>query len=57
MHIFLGAAIIFSSVVQELKSQFGKALKTIESTANYTIESANSLFVQVIDIIVIHSLK
>eukprot|EP00088_Acartia_fossae_P044114 TRINITY_DN4675_c0_g1_i13.p1 TRINITY_DN4675_c0_g1~~TRINITY_DN4675_c0_g1_i13.p1 ORF type:complete len:538 (+),score=168.37 TRINITY_DN4675_c0_g1_i13:176-1789(+) len=32
--------------LQELKSQFGNALKTIESSANYTIESANSLFVQ-----------
>lgn len=32
--------------LQELKSQFGKALQTIQSTANYTVDSANSLFVQ-----------
>jgi len=32
--------------LHELKTQLGRALQTIESSANYTIETANSLFVQ-----------
>jgi serine protease inhibitor len=32
--------------LQELKSQFGRALSTIKSSDQYTIESVNSLFVQ-----------
>jgi len=32
--------------IQTLKSQLGKALSTMESNANFTIETANSIFVQ-----------
>jgi len=32
--------------IQTLKNQLGKALSTMESNANFTIESANSIFVQ-----------